>query len=67
MAVTGLQSHRRRHLSCFLSLGAAPASQRLYSRGILHCEEPLRSGSGKKRFTEGLQLSRTGPPSILHR
>ncbi|KAL0187605.1 hypothetical protein M9458_014704, partial [Cirrhinus mrigala] len=50
-----------------VSLGAAPAFQRLYSRGILHCGEPLRSGSGKKRFTEGLQLSRTGPPSILHR
>ncbi|RXN38526.1 zinc finger MYM-type 1-like protein [Labeo rohita] len=67
MAVAGLQCHRRRHLSRLSSLGAAPASQRLYSRGILHCGEPLWSGSGKKRFTEGLQLSRTGPPSILHR
>ncbi|MEQ2172853.1 hypothetical protein GOODEAATRI_025595 [Goodea atripinnis] len=45
---------------------SSPGSQRLYSLGIQHCGGPLRSGSGKRRFTEGLQLSRTGLPNILH-
>ncbi|KAL7394734.1 hypothetical protein ABVT39_003117 [Epinephelus coioides] len=55
------------HLSCLSSQRAAPVPQRLNSLGILHCGGPLRSSSRKRRSTEGLQLSRTGLPSILHR
>nr|XP_033475584.1 zinc finger MYM-type protein 1-like [Epinephelus lanceolatus] len=61
----GLQSHL--HLSRLSSQRAAPVPQRLNTLGILHCGGPLQSSSGKRRSTEGLQLSRTGLPSILHR